>query len=489
MSSTDLPTPPSELPRDRDLYLRWILEYLGLELSGAQAEVVRAIREHQYVLVVGANGFGKTYAVTAAALAFLFCHYPSKVVATSGTYGKLRRTMCRPLERLHKDAQDRYGIPGEYKNAPPRLEFDANPEWFFEATRPRDAGELEGTHSPHLMSIVEEADKENVTEDVLDSMGSLLTDDRDRMVVIANPPEERANIVAELMDDDSWYTLQYSSFESHNIGRPREEFIEGLVTLQQIESDWEAWNREPWPGEETARVAHEERDDLDVRWYRRRAGVIPADAATTHRPITAEDVEAAYQRDVGQGAPEGFGIDVARAGGDRTVCYGKHGPLLVEHGAWRDTDHNENEARLREILGEYPARSTLIDAQGEGSALADRLTQAYPEVSRFNAGAKPVDQQAYYDRWSEGLHLLGTFLARGGSFNSRALREELLVAARVVAFSERHLDSREATVLKATSKEKVKDALGRSPDLLDAAYMAVTAAETDTALNVGVAFG
>lgn len=466
----------TDLPRDADLYLRWIEEFLHLELSGLQRSIGRALREHKRVVVLGANGPGKTYASVAGALAFLMCHSQSKVIATSGTYGKLRRTFCRPLSRLHREARDRYGLPGTYKQSPPRI--DVAEEWFFEAARPRDAGELEGTHAPHLLAVIDEADKPNVDEAVLDSMESLLTDDNDRILAIANPPTDRANIVADLADDAAWHTIRCSSFDSRNVrietGDAEGEPIEGLISLDEIRRNWESWNREPWPGVEEARTAHRERGDLDARWYRRRVGVIPPANAAVHRPFTIEDVEAAYDRPMPtETAPEAFGVDVARAGGDHTAVAAVHldGALRV-HGRWKGTDHNENETRIRDRLTDRPI---AIDATGEGSALADRLTRAYPKAQRFNAGGKPEAEAEYYDAWSEALHLLGQYLDGGASFDDRTLREELLAAARVVEFEERHLDSRGydgATVLKCSSKDEIKDHLGRSPDVLDAVLMA-----------------
>lgn len=482
---------PDELPEGPDRYLEWIDAYLGLELSQLQEAIIRAVREHRKVLVVGANGPGKTYAVTAVALAFLMAETESKVLATSGTYGKLRRTLCRPLERLHREAKEAHGISGSYKKAPPRIEFDRQPERFFEATRPRDAGELEGTHAPHLLSIVDEADKENVTEDVLDSMASLLTDERDRMIVVANPPRDRANVVADLMDDDAYHTIRVSAFQSRNVlveaGEVEAEPIDGLISLAEIRENWESWNREKWRGVEAAARAHVDRDDLDVRWYRRRAGVIPPDGASTYRPFSVSDVDAASERagDVESEGPVGYGIDVARAGGDYTVVASTRnlkeadGHLLTVDGRWRGSDHNENESRIRASVKERPI---AIDAQGEGSALADRIQQAYRRVRRFNAGATATAEETYYDCWAEGLALLGDVLRNGGVVDDRTLREELLVAARVIEYEERHLDSRGrdgATVLKCTPKQQVKDQLGRSPDCLDAALMACWVAETN----------
>jgi hypothetical protein len=106
------------------------------------------------------------------------------------------------------------------------------------------------------------------------------------------------------------------------------------------------------------------------------------------------------------------------------------------------------------------------------------LAESFPSTIRFGAGATPKAETEFYDCWAEGLHLLGQWLRDGGRIGDRGLYEELMVAARVREYEERHYASRGedgAEVLKLTPKDELKDRLGRSPDLLDAAYMAVWA--------------
>lgn len=488
MSSTGTPQPPSAYSDGTgpDRYIRWVEDYLGIYVSESQREILRSLAENKKTLAYGANGYGKTFILACGALAFQNTNYPAAVFGTSGTFAKLRRTFCKPLEALHDNALGGAGLPGTYKHQPPRIEIDGEPEHYLEVASPEDAGELEGVHSAYTLGIIEEADKDAVDRDVIDSMGSLVTDDRDRLFVVANPPEDEANVVYDLIEDPTWNVIQFSSFDSHNVqvelGEVDGGLIDGLATLGKIKDDWISFNGEDWPGAETARTAHERRDDLDTRWYRRRAGVIPPDGASEHRPFSVEDVEAAWDRDPTdtQPVPSGVGIDVARAGGDRTVLAGVHGDDLRIHDDWQGTDHNENEANLREYLSEWVNSPTAIDASPEGSGLADSLKQSYPCVHRFMPGGKPADGEAFYDARAEGLEALGEWLRSGGSITDRRLREELLVAARVLSYEEKHYASRGedgAEVLKVTSKDDIKERLGRSPDFLDAAYQAVWASE------------
>jgi hypothetical protein len=319
------------------------------------------------------------------------------------------------------------------------------------------------------------------------------------MIAICNPPRDETNVVADKAESDRWHTIQFSTLDSHNVRVDADELdaakVAGLTDLRTVVEDWEAWNDEPWPGLEAARQMSDPdtaafRRDLDERWYRRRAGVIPPAGAATYRPFDVEDVEDAWVADHPTLAdtPAGSGIDVARSG-DRTVhitagsnTNRQPGPLDVQY-TEQGANHVAQEADLREILGRYPDHPVSIDAVGEGSGLADNLQEAFPEVIRFRSGATPNAETEYKDCWTEGLAALGEWLRDGGSIRSRDLREELLAAARTVTFDERYLASRGsdgAEVLEATSKDAVKEHLGRSPDHLDAALMAAWAADDNT---------
>lgn len=476
-----------------------IEDVLGLYVSEAQREICRSVASNQKTLVVTANGLGKSYILAAIANAWLYVLYPATVLATSGTEKKMKRTFCKPVEALHDSALDGAGLPGDYKHRPERIDFPDDPEHWFEATSPQDAGELEGVHSKYHLSIIEEADKDDVDAETVDAMDSLVTDERDRMIAIANPPVDETNIVADLLDKPTWNDVSFSSFASHNVqvelGEVDGQQIDGLATLWKIKEDWREFNEEPWPGVEEAREVSDPssekfRADLDTRWYRRRAGVIPPEGAAAHRPIYLDHVKAAFNRtpSTGDRAPKGTGIDVARSGDD-TVLASVHGDHLKIHYAETGTDHTAQEARIRQGQGEFsglnefPDHRIAVDAVGEGSGLADRLVQAYPKASRFKSGHTAVSETEYKDRWTEGLALLGDWLEAGGTISDRRLREEFLVAARTIEFDEKFYSSHGpdgAEVLVADSKDNIKEVLDRSPDRLDAALMAIWASETKT---------
>ncbi len=466
-----------------------IEDYLGLFVTPAQQQICRALLQNENLLVITANGLGKSYILAAITNVWLCCLYPAVAFATSGTEKKMRRTYCRPVESLHDNA--RIPLPGTYKKQPDRIDFEEDPEQYFEASSPKDAGELEGVHSAYTLAIIEEADKDDVDHDVIEAMESLVTDERDRIIAIANPPDDEINCVYDLMQDPEWETVQFSSFESHNVqvevGETDGEMIDGLATLHKIKKDWRRYNTRPWPGVDEARHSYGE-TGLGKCWYKRRLGRIPPGNAAVHRPFDRDAIEAAFDRDDVEpmGPPLGIGVDVARKGGDKNVIALAYENQVSILDFWQGLDHNENEARIRRRLKDNWEPRLAIDSTGEGSGLADRVDNFYPNMYRFDAGRNATQETKWDDCWAEGLNMLGSFMKEGGSISNRLLREELFAAARTVEYSQKFIGSRGAdgaTVYTATSKEAVKDHLERSPDYLDAAYMAVWARDAEPEQN------
>lgn len=110
-----------------------------------------------------------------------------------------------------------------------------------------------------------------------------------------------------------------------------------------------------------------------------------------------------------------------------------------------------------------------------GRGIADELDKRFPNVRRYSNGRVSREPMTYFDNWAESLDILGNYMPNCRYIDGD-LRTELLMAARVVEFSETMVKSRGPTgedVIEATPKDDIKERLKHSPDYLDAALMAV----------------
>lgn len=468
-----------------DRYIRFAEDILGQELAQTQKKILRTVNNNKHTLIISGNGVGKSHSISVLSLAYLYCNLEATVLATSGSYSQLNDTMYKPMSKMLRRAQDKYTfLPGRTVDNPPQIKFEEREDQYLKCISTRNPGALEGRHSKHILSIVEEGDKPEVTEDVIDSARSSITDGRDRMVIIANPPKDESNSIVPLMQDDNWEVIQFSSFESRNVmvdaGEMDAPKIPGLVDLEKVKDDWEAWNEEPWPSYTEAKNS-ENRNDLDPRWYRRRLGVIPPDNASAIRPFRVNHIAEAENRwdDELDYEPENppefaaYGVDVARGGGDRTVVTGvTENALYVLASVENPGDHRVNKEIVRENISDTDA-PVIIDAIGEGSGISDDLRGDY-NITRFKAGENAKQEGKYYDKRTEALGELGQFLKKGGTIEPETeLSNELRAGAHSIEYEEKM--TRGSNSFVATSKKELKKShnLGRSPDLLDSASLAV----------------
>lgn len=482
-----------------DRYVRFGEEVLGQQLTAQQRDLLRSLAENERTVIMSGNGPGKSYGVAIAKLAYLVENVGSTVLGTSGSYSQYTDAVWRPMKALYKEYIMPLDPDFDKPNDSGQPTLDLDDDWFAKVVSPRDPGDLEGRHDANVLVVIEEADKAYIDSEHFDSAGSSVTDGNDRMLVICNPPRDESNAVYEYLeagrddDNDRWHALEFSTLESHNVrvdaGEIDGTHIPGITSLDTIRDDWQAWNAEAWPGLEPARAmsdpdSPEFREDLDERWYRRRAGVMPPTRAAAWRPIEKAHVQAAWERDHPQiqlldAGTVGTGVDVARSGADATVAITASD--AAAHVRFEEPGANYTTQRdaLAVTFDDDPSHPLAVDAIGEGSGLADMLGELFDGVIRYGNGKEPVDGQTYYSRWEESLALLGDWVANGGSIDDRDLYEELLVASRMVTFEERHYASRGTEVAKATaSKADIKESLGRSPDHLDASAQAVWAKDS-----------
>lgn len=495
MSESSEGNPMEPYVSGSDRYIRFAEDILGLQMSTVQKRLLRAVTEHQRVAVVGANGAGKSYAIATLNLAWVLTNPNSIGIMTSGSYQILEETVFKSMRALLENGRDRgFPLPGELKKAPPRLEFEDNPERYWKAISGRYPENLEGRHSDRVQVVIDECDKPDISAQHFDSALSSITDSRDRCVAIGNPPKDESNSFYDLLTSDRWHVVHFSSLESHNVQRDAGNIdgdrIPGLVDLEQVKSDFNAWHPDTeFPGIEASldMIEYDDEtglptanvDGLDDRWYRRRLGVIPPDGSQAVRPFSVDDVVEAEQRWDGINpdyTPDynAFGVDIARGGGDRTVIVGvtnSRADILADRES--PGDHRVNKRLVKEALGDTTA-PVVIDAVGEGSGVADELSSTY-NVTRFKGGSRASERQKYYDKRSEALGKLGEWLSNGAIESNSNVASELRSASRHIEFSEKSTRNDYSWIATSKSELKKSDRMGRSPDLLDAMSIGIWA--------------
>ncbi len=488
---------------------------MGFDLADTQIEILEACRDHHRVHVWSGNGTGKTAGVMMAQYHYVMTQWNAIGLTTSGSYDVMRDTSWPFLQTIHQRAKANFPIHAEAKQSPPRIEFPPEkfPEWWIKFRSPKNPKNLEGRHGRAAFVVVDEIDKPDVTAEHLDAATSTASSKSDVCVTICNPPDDRGDVAYQLWDSDRWHTIEFDSFDAHNAKRQLGElpegddrgYIPGLVELDLIIEDYEAWNGRDWPGvdevrqavtiEDGKRVARGDWRSLDPRWYQKRLGVMPPSGSGTLRPWYERHVDAAIDRwndvtadgELPSRARGNYvaqmGADMARDGGDRTVVVLRwdNGFLeVLKEVRVRDLVHaKEVLLEADDQVQRTPTGLFLIDAIGEGSGPADEVRQERDRVRRFKASENesrdddPTEDVRYRNRGTEAAVDLGNALKNGELMvrPNSTLEKELREAARVYRLKKKTWKGQEVYELKGKEDLKTGSRLGRSPDVADAAML------------------
>lgn len=186
-------------------------------------------------------------------------------------------------------------------------------------------------------------------------------------------------------------------------------------------------------------------------------------AAADDNLISIETVRAAAARHYPErdyiNAPCILGVDVARFGSDSTVIFRRQGlvafPPIVIHGL----DNMAVADRVAIQIAQHKPAQVFIDA-GEGTGVIDRLRQMRFTVTEVYFGGKGPRKDIFENRRMEMWWEMKQWLDQGGAIPpDERLQSDL--AAPTYGFT-----SRGTKILEP--KDKIKERIGRSPDMADA---------------------
>lgn len=185
-----------------------------------------------------------------------------------------------------------------------------------------------------------------------------------------------------------------------------------------------------------------------------------ADNALIPIDLVREAVTRHYRDDQYEEAPLVFGIDVARFGSDSTVIFKRRGLVALEPIIIRKFDNMRVADVVARHIEEDSPDAVFIDA-GQGQGVIDRLNDMGFSVEEVHFGGTAIDDRHYANRRIEMWDGMHKWLRAGGAIPPLALLQSDLCAPTYGYTVGKNLKILE-------SKDKIKERLGRSPDLADA---------------------
>lgn len=161
-----------------------------------------------------------------------------------------------------------------------------------------------------------------------------------------------------------------------------------------------------------------------------------------------------------------LGVDVARYGDDRSVCFFRQGPKAGVPKVWKGLDLMTLASQVAQEMDYYEPDAVFIDQTGIGSGVVDRLKQLGRRVIGIDFGGKPTDDK-FQNKRAEMWWNLSRWIDTASIPNLPGLHSELAAIQYTYANAQGRLQ--------LESKEDLKKRGLPSPDLADA--LALTFAE------------
>lgn len=451
--------------------LAYIKEMLHLELWGAQEEIVRALMEHNRVLVKASHSVGKTY-VAAAMVNWHFDAYnPGLTLTTAPTAAQVNEALWKEIRK------QRRGMDVQASSRSALLGHKGSDHYAQGYTA--ETGEaFQGRHEEHVLIVFDEA--VGVPSTFWEAAEGMMTG-QSKWLAICNPTD-LSSTAYEAEVSGLWHVISVSALDHPNIAaqlRGEKPVIPAAVNLSWVEGRVREWCT---PIEKaSAKPTDIEWPPGSDIWFRpgplfesRVIGRWPSQGSMNVWTEVLWNI-ALKQQPLRPLDPLEIGCDVARFGDDYTTIIARRGKAAIHyetHNGWSTRATAEQLRNLATKLcasGEDPREVIIrIDDDGVGGGVTD---QSYGFNFKAVSGAsRAIDNGAYPNKRSE-LWFAVAQRAEEGLLDLSRLPSEVLSLLRRQAMSPQwKLDSMGRRVVEP--KADTKKRLGRSPDDMDALNLA-----------------
>ncbi len=370
--------------------------FLGVRPWGKQRDVLRALRDHDFVAVRSCNGSGKTFTAALATLWWLSVHDEATVITTASSERQVKEMLWREIRHLH--GKNAAAIGGKVTS----MRLEISDKRFAYGFSTDTAGRFQGFHSENILVIVDEASE--VREYIFDAIFGCLTSENAKMLMIGNP----SNLAGTFYDAfhthrDRWKTIHISAFDTPAFRDVVGE-SEGHPPLASLAPPYASrrglnGNDTSPPGMATPKWAEmiaAQRGENSSEYQFRVLGEFPSEADDTL--ISLRLIEAAVERELVDVEDRELvmGVDVARYGDNQTVAIVRRGPEVLEINAFGRSDLMRTTGRVMDVARRHKVKKLHVDEVGVGAGVVDRAKELDGVTAiGVNGGNRARDPEKY----------------------------------------------------------------------------------------------
>lgn len=331
-----------------------------------QAAIMQAVATHKRVAVRSCNNSGKTACASVLAHWFVRCFEPALVLTTAPTQRQVKEQLWKEIASLHRQAN----LPGTLTT----VDLAVSPSQKALGLTTNTPERFQGWHEKNILIIVDEAS--GVEESIYQAIEGCLTTENAKLLLIGNPNNASGSFFEAFRSD---------LYDAHHIEAAD-------VPVEILPADWAAERCLEW--------------GPDSPLYQVRVlGNFPDQGEDSL--IRMSWAQLAQERELERAMESGVeaGVDVARYGGDETVCYLRREGCVLQSDGWRGNDLMATSGRIASLAREHGAQTIKVDDIGVGGGVTDSLQHTFRgtgvTVTGVNVGEAAFDTEKFANRRAE----------------------------------------------------------------------------------------
>jgi hypothetical protein len=440
--------------------ISWVKNEAKAEIWSKQAEIYNSVRDHRYTAVKSCHGPGKSFTAAHVVAWWLATQKDPFVVTSAPTSHQVRTILWREIRRAKKlsdmPGKITQGQVPEWRIADELVAFGRKPADYLDPVEASAA--FQGIHAQNLLVVLDEGS--GIPDWLAMATETLITNETSRLLIIGNPDNPLSYFAKCFKPASGFHTITITAFDTPAYtGEPVSSDLANRLTSRI----WVEERKKRW-GEGSplykSKVLAEFPDITD-------------DTVFTPAMLTGAIINDRSRHAVD--TPGRYGFDVARLGADESVIYHNKNGYIRLVARWSKVDTMESVGRFRRLHPSTPPENTpttIIDVNGLGAGVFDRLRELGYPVNPFNGGEKAHNPMKFKNRRAEA-YWEAREMFEEGLIDIEELDEDLQAE-----LLETHFKPNSTGQIQIESKEDITQRLGRSPDRADAFVMSLQAQAT-----------
>jgi hypothetical protein len=354
--------------------VQWCEKKVGVKLWSKQREIAQSLVDNKLTAVKSGHGVGKSFSVAQLIAWWVDTHPPddTMVVSTAPSSRQVSVIMWEEIRKIHRKAK----LPGEVQRSDRWLINDVEVA-FGRKPQDYDKHAFQGIHRKYVLVIIDEAC--GIDEWLWVAALALATGKYCRIIAIGNPDDPSSYFAKVCKPDSGWNVIQISVLDSPNF--TDEEVDEETSSKLTDQSYLDAMEKEVGRDSPT--------------WTSKVLGEFPEIDEFSTIPLAwvyqANERWLEWQESGGPippGTRHIVGADIARFGGDRTAFCHRYGDIVTEVGSQPKVDTEKTSDLLMEEMSHGRNDVAVIDTNGVGAGIYDKLKRRGKQAIGVNPGTK-----------------------------------------------------------------------------------------------------